>query len=229
MPRSGAHIRGLISEKKMKVSILNRFNRSEIFAADIGDDTAREFRMRAALKIALEQKIDLICSDFSGADLTDLDLRGADLTGSDFRCANLTGSDFRGGDFLGADFSGADFSGAQVSGANLSAADWTPIRDDIWSVLSSAPAEVPALINALKNGRVDGSTYEGYCACLIGTIANTKGCSFREVAGIKPNPTRPAERFFLGIKKGDTPETNQFSKMALEWSEDWLARMQATF
>ena len=33
--------------------------------------------------------------------------------------------------------------------------------------------------------------------------------------------SRPIEQFFLGIKVGDKPETNQFSKLALEWLEEF--------
>src|SRR5450830_1916343 len=145
----------------------------------------------------------------SGANLSDADLIDADLRGADLRGANL---------------SGANLSGADLSGANL-----LPIRDDIWAVLSSAPAEVPALIDALKTGRVDGSTYEGDCSCLVGTIARTRGVSISTLESLKPNSSRPAELFFMGIRTGDTPETSQFSKLALEWSEEWLARMRAAF
>ncbi len=34
--------------------------------------------------------------------------------------------------------------------------------------------------------------------------------------------SRLIERFFLGIKKGDTPENSQFSKLALEWVDEFL-------
>ena len=91
------------------------------------------------------------------------------------------------------------------------------------------PAEVPALIDALKTGKVNGSTYSGECSCLVGTLATARGVTHTNIESLKPNSSRPAERFFLGIKEGDTPETNQFSKLALEWSEDWLRRMQAEF
>jgi hypothetical protein len=44
-------------------------------------------------------------------------------------------------------------------------------------VLSAAPAEVPTLLAKVRAGEVDGSVYEGVCACLLGTIANARGCA----------------------------------------------------
>jgi hypothetical protein len=132
-------------------------------------------------------------------------------------------------DLRDANLSDADLSGADLSDANLSDANLTPIRDDIWAVISSTPSEVSALIDALKNGRVNGSTYSGDCSCLVGTIATARRCSHEAIETLKPNSSRPAERFFLGINKGDTPETNQFSALAVQWCQEWLDRMEAAF
>lgn len=43
--------------------------------------------------------------------------------------------------------------------------------------------------------------------------------------GMCANAGRPAEQFFLGIAKGDTPATNQFSAIALAWVDEWLANV----
>jgi hypothetical protein len=102
----------------------------------------------------------------------------------------------------------------------------TPIRDDLWAVLSASPHEVPALRDALATGKVDGSTYRGQCACLVGTLANARGCNEKEIPGLLPNSSRPAEVFFFAIKRGDTPETNQASKIAMEWVDQWLANVR---
>lgn len=104
-----------------------------------------------------------------------------------------------------------------------------PIRDDIWAVLSASPMEVTGLRAAIAEGRINGSSYEGACACLVGTLANVKGCDYQHLPMLKPNVARPAEQFFLGIKTGDTPATSQFSKLALEWTDQFLANMQAAF
>jgi uncharacterized protein YjbI with pentapeptide repeats len=125
--------------------------------------------------------------------------------------------------------SGANLKGANLKGANLKGAYLQPIRDDVWAMLSSAPAEVEGLRLAIIEGRVNGSQYHGECACLIGTIANVRKCDPNQLGILKPNENRPAERFFLAIKQGDTPETNQASKIALEWVDTWLANVKLAF
>ena len=129
----------------------------------------------------------------------------------------------------GASLDGANLNGANLNGASLDRANLTPIRDDIWAVLCSAPAEVAGLRMAIINGRIDGSTYEGSCCCLVGTLANTRHCHYGAIPTLTPNSIRPAERFFAAIRPGDTPETSQFSKLALEWIDLWLLHMRVAF
>lgn len=115
------------------------------------------------------------------------------------------------------------------SGVDLRGADLTTIRDDYWAVLSAVPAEVQGLRDVIFEGRINGSSYHGECACLVGTIANVRHCAYDSIDTLKPDSSRPAERFFLAIKNGDKPETNQFSKLALEWTDQWLSNMRAAF
>jgi hypothetical protein len=190
----------------------------------------------ADLRGAYLRDADLSGADLSGADLSDAYLRDADLSGADLSGADLSGAYLRDADLSGADLSGADLSGAYLRGAYLSGADLSgadlsdayllPIKADFIEVISRAPLEVPALIAALKEGRVDGSTYEGQCACLVGTIANARRINYR---AINPDASRPSERLFMNISRGDTPETNQVSALALEWAETWLATQRAAF
>lgn len=134
---------------------------------------------------------------------------------------------------LGADLSGsylvgADLSNSYLSGTNLSDADLSPIKTDFFDVLLRAPREVTALRAALLAGHVDGSTYEGECACLVGTIANARHVNHRQLgAGLKPDSSRPAERFFLAIRKGDTPATNGAAKIAVDWIDEFAGLMAA--
>jgi uncharacterized protein YjbI with pentapeptide repeats len=192
---------------------------------------------------------DLRGSDLKGSDLSDSDLRGSDLRGSDLRGSDLSGSDLRDSDLRGSDLSDSNLSGSNLSdsnlsdsnlsGSNLSGSDLSdsnlrgsnlrPIRDDLWAILCSAPSEVVGLRQALLDGKVDGSTYEGDCACLVGTLAKVKGCPYTEIPGLAPKSSRPAERFFAAIKPGDTPDTSQFSKLTVEWVDEWLKKMHDAF
>jgi hypothetical protein len=120
----------------------------------------------------------------------------------------------------GVNLSDADLSDADLRGVNLSDAE-----NDLYAVLAFAPAEVPALITALEQGRINGSCYyDGECGCLVGTLALAAGAKKTNVDcqivhGLQGDSERPIERLFLAIKKGDTPETNPVAKIVHGWSE----------
>ena len=151
---------------------------------------------------------DLYGANLRGADLRYANLGGADLRYADLRYANLRGANLGGADLYGADLGGADLRGADLRGAIGVDAWYKTVRDDIRAVLDAAPDEVGGLLQALWSGKVNGSTYSGSCACLVGTIANIRGCDYTDLIGLKPNSSRPAETWFLQIKTGDTPVTS---------------------
>ena len=97
----------------------------------------------------------------------------------------------------------ANLTGANLTGANLTGASFRAFKADLWMTLTQNAHEVHALVSALREGRVDGSTYEGPCACLVGTIANARGVSHED---LDHSATNPAERWFMMIRKGDTPD-----------------------
>ena len=212
----------------MKIEILNRWTLKVIFECEADS-------MKVAVELACKQGADLSDANLRGANLRGADLSGADLRGAYLRNADLSGANLRGAYLRNADLSGANLRGANLSGANLrgaylSGAYLLPIKADFIEVISQAPREVPALIEALKAGRVDGSTYSGECACLVGTIANARGINVdSSELGIPKDSSRPVERFFMAIRKGDTPETNPASKLALEWAETWLDTQRKAF
>jgi hypothetical protein len=99
-------------------------------------------------------------------------------------------------------------------------------RNDVWAVLSSAPAEAQGVLDALRAGTVDGTVYEGQCACLVGTIAKVRGC---DVDTLEQDSSRPAEQWFMQILPGMTPETAPVVQQTAEWVEQWIANMRAAF
>ena len=150
----------------------------------------------------------------SGADLSRANLFGADLSGADLSRANLFGADL-----FGANLFGANLYRAKLSGAGN--ANFQPFKTDLWDVLLRAKHEVAGLRQALIDGKVDGSTYKGECACLCGTIANLQKCDVESIPGLKTDSERPIEQFFLAIKPGDTPDKNNFAKLAVEWIDEF--------
>ena len=153
----------------------------------------------------------------------------ANLSRANLSRANLSGANLSDANLIGANLIGVNLIGANLSRANLIGANLTAIRDDLWAVLSSAPKEVEGLRKALIEGRVDGSTYTGECACLVGTIANLRQGDYHELGALKPNSNRPIERFFMNINKGDTPETSEASKLAVQWTDEFLFTMREAF
>ena len=92
------------------------------------------------------------------------------------------------------------------------------------------PDELEALRFALIEGKVDGSSYSGTCACLAGTLAKARGVSVNSGDLIGHDNTAfhvdagsPREVFFTAIKAGDTPETNAASAVALAWTDEAIA------
>jgi len=193
--------------------------RAYLTGADLtGADLAGANLTRANLTRA-----DLADANLTGADLADAYLTGANLTRANLTRAYLTGADLAGADLADANLADANLTRANLTRADLAGANLSAIREDFVQVLNAAPAEVPGLLEALRAGKVDGSTYEGDCACLVGTIANVRGCYYGELGALKPDSSRPAERWFLAIAKGSTPENNPVAKITEGWIVEWLA------
>jgi uncharacterized protein YjbI with pentapeptide repeats len=202
--------------------------RISLRAADLRDADLRDADLRAAdLRAADLRDADLRAADLRDADLRDANLRAADLRAADLRDANLRAADLRDADLRAADLRDADLRAADLRDAdlrdaNLRAANLRAAKDDFFAVLAAAKNEVVGLYQALCDGRVDGSTYEGECACLVGTIANVRHANYRALGeDLRPNADRPAERWFMGIRKGDTPESNPVSGVTKGWIEEW--------
>ena len=114
----------------------------------------------------------------------------------------------------------SNLSGAELGGADLRGANLSEIKADLFAVLSAAPAEVDGLRLALTESRVDGSCYEGECACLLGTIASVKHCHYANIPNLKPDSNRPAERWFLAINPYCSVK-HPIVAITLEWIDQW--------
>ena len=188
--------------------------------ADLHGAYLSDANLRGAnLRYADLSGVDLRYADLRGADLRDADLHGANLSGANLSGANLRGVDLRYADLRGANLRDADLRGANLRGANLRS-----FKADFWAILTTARKEIPGLISAIREGRIDGSTYSGECACLVGTIANVRHVS---ADTLERDSSRPAEQWFFMIKKGDKPGDDSGGgfalQQALEWAEEYCA------
>jgi hypothetical protein len=207
---------------------------ANLVGADLVGANLRSADLRSAnlvgadLRSANLRSADLRSANLVGADLVGANLRSANLVGADLRSANLRSADLRSADLVGANLRSANLVGADLRSANLRSAETDLLleetKKDLFLVLDCAPAEVPALLEKLREGKVDGSVYEGECSCLVGTLATARGCKFNAIPGLAPNGERPAERFFLRITTGHKPEFSHDAALADAWITEWILR-----
>ena len=79
----------------------------------------------------------------------------------------------------------------------------------------------------IEVGKINGSTYTGENACLIGSIANIRKVDYRKMEGIYPDHLSPMEEFFKQIRPKDTPKNNIFSAIALLWIKKHIRSTRA--
>ena len=184
--------------------IKNRFTGEIIFTAELtcSPDTLPSIKLGLAVKAAVKADAYLADADLAGANLARANLARATLARADLADAYL-----------------ADAKG-------LTDEALRQLKADFFLTLLHAKAEVPALISALREGRVDGSQYEGECACLVGTLANARGDQYRS-AFPDASADHPAERWFMMISKGDKPGDDSrggfASSKALDWAMEFCA------
>ncbi|ODU22753.1 MAG: hypothetical protein ABS87_00885 [Sphingomonas sp. SCN 67-18] len=170
----------------------------------------------------MKERAYLSDANLSDANLSGADLSRANLSRANLSDANLSDANLSGADLSDANLSDADLSDANLSGANLSDANLRAFKADMWMTLTQNQTEVPGLIAALRAGRINGSQYEGECACLVGTLANLSATPY---STLDHNANNPAEIWFAMISEGDKPGDDTgggyAAQKALEWALEW--------
>jgi hypothetical protein len=180
----------------------------------------------ANLSSANLSSANLSWANLSSANLSWANLSSADLSSANLSWADLSSANLSSADLSSANLSWANLSSANLSWANLSSANLSWVREDLRSRLDRVVAEVPALLDALTAGKINGSVYEGECACFVGTVANVRGCHYEDkirMADLRPDSESPTEKWFLGIRVGDTPDNSQIAAITSDWICEWLA------
>ena len=179
--------------------------------------TPAEFKAWPILGAIIEQA----CAAIFGGEIRPLNLTYADLRGAVLWDARLDGASLVRACLDGARLDGARLDGACLDGARLVRARLDAIRDDMYQILDARPNEVAGLLAAVREGRINGSTYSGPCACLVGTIGNLIGCDAHDIPGLTPDEYRMAEIWFLGLRPGQTPENHEISRITERWIVEW--------
>jgi uncharacterized protein YjbI with pentapeptide repeats len=221
---------------------------ADLSNADLGNaDLSNAYLSNADLSNAYLSNADLRNADLSNADLSNAYLSNADLRNAYLRNADLRNAYLRNADLSNAYLSNADLSnadlrnaylrnaylrnavlgGVNLEGVNLEGADLTVFKRDLFALLVVAMPEIQALRNAIVVGQIDGSTYEGECACLCGTLEKSRDPLLVKRVYDLRDSYRPIERLFGCISSGDTPETNAVSKIVLEWVDEFQALVSA--
>ena len=107
---------------------------------DIPDDTPTQWRMRAALEIAVSNGARLVGARLNGANLDGARLDGARLDGASLVGASLDRASLVGARLNGANLDGASLVGASLVGARLDGASLVGARlDDAGTLLGERP------------------------------------------------------------------------------------------
>jgi hypothetical protein len=189
--------------KMIKIEIKSWINGSVLFEYESENNTVAKTVQKAVESSADLSSANLRSADLSSADLSSANLRSADLSSADLRSANLRSADL-----------------SEIPYNHLPEF-WVDLCSrDILFVLEHLKAEVPFLKKKLISGEVNGSQYDGDCACLIGSLANAKDEAASKVCNVIPyyslDSNNPGEQWFLNIHEGDTPQDNVFSKHAVK-------------
>ena len=191
---------------KLKIEIKHYLTGAVLFEYESENNTIAK-----TVQEAIKQNANLRYADLSSADLSYADLSSADLSYANLSYANLSYANLSYANLSYANLRLVAFENLPQSYINLAS------RDMLF-IFQSLKGELPFLREKLIKGQVDGTQYEGDCACLVGTLANADG-GLDKVCETIPyydkGTHNPAEAWFLSINEGDTPEDNAFAKHAL--------------
>jgi hypothetical protein len=169
---------------------------------------------------------ELNCAELNYAKLNYAKLNNAKLNYAELNYAKLNNAELNYAKLNNAKLNNAKLNYAklnyaELNNAKLNNADTHSIKYEFFGKLALQYNEIAGLRAAIVEGKIDGATYEGECACFVGTIANVAHTNYENLA-VQRNPDSLTERWFLAISKDDTPETNPISKITLNWIDEFL-------
>lgn len=102
-------------------------------------------------------------------------------------------------------------------------------KDDLFRWLGRFPSRVPALLEAVRGGWMEGSSFAGPCRCVVGTLGfeDDEG-TWANYVSFYPNGQRdvggtPIELFVVNVDPGDTPSNSPVMAHLERWIVEWQA------
>lgn len=198
----------------------------DLQSAALAETDLREINLQGSIL----KKADLKKADLGGANLQQANLWGANLEKANLEGAKLRGTDLGVTNLEGANLHNTVLEETIIQGAVLKAAkipnQWIEVcKADTFEILKQLHGDAAFLKRALVEGKVDGSTYRGKHACLVGTLANASREDLRDFCRKRKYDSslyRYGEQWFYQIRLGDTPQNNLFARHALVWCEEIL-------
>jgi Pentapeptide repeats (8 copies) len=171
----------------------------------------------------------------NSANLSDSNLSQADLSNANLSETKLYQAKLDSTNLSGSSISSSYFYGAQENSKVIDADSniFRRYKADLWLVLSHSKKEVPYLLKALKQNRINGSKYKPKndedTGGLLGTIAYHRGIPYEE---IHSNVIHPAIVWFYWIGSDSDYRCHLTEKLrksiTIQWIEEWCILMGVT-
>ena len=167
----------------------------------------------------------LMNTNFTNANLKNVDFKGSVLENANLENANLENADLRKTYLENANLENANLRGVKLGEIDLDSSKNHYLINyflkDLNYVLSNVSIdEIKNLMEKIKDGEIDETQYERQCCCLVGTP--NKNNSNSTIPYYEKGLHNPSEQLFYQIREGDTPENNQFSKLAYDFCKKKL-------
>ena len=204
----------------------SEFNRSEFNGSEFNQS---EFN-RSKFNDSNFNQSEFNGSEFNGSEFNRSKFNQSKFNQSEFNQSEFNRSEFNRSKFNQSKFNQSNFNQSEFNDSELDDITFNSLKNlittertkiDFFGRMLILKNEVKYLKEKLISGEIDGTSYDGYCACFIGTCANNKKIKYNEITGIKLDAYSPTEIWFFQIKKGDNPENSKFAKLTLDWIEEF--------
>ncbi len=201
---------------------------------EIYKNWTEEERKQAIISMPVYRQAEL-ASEVRAAGYSASEVLSAGYSTSALRAAGYSASEVLSAGYSAPEVRAAGYSASALRSAGYSASalrdtELSSERDIKNKCKKMGREESQFVCDTLYRGLMDGRQYGSIesCGCFLGSAAKKARLSvddFCKKLGIKKNADSPAEKWFMGVSVGDTPENNYAAKKGVEWIEEAIKEM----